>query len=68
MASEQFIIMETGSKHIQAAPDRADNVSVITTVNYYNTSTVRAPVFGRHQFFGTSEHSEKPMEVYYLDE
>ena len=23
---------------------------------WYNCSTVRAPVFGRHQFFGTSEH------------
>ena len=25
----------------------------------YGTSTVRAPVFGRHQFFGTSEHYGK---------
>ena len=32
------------------------------------TYTVRAPVFGRHQFFGSSEHYGKPMEVYYLDE
>ena len=31
-------------------------------------STVRPPVFDRHQFFGTSEHYGKPMEVYYLDE
>ena len=30
--------------------------------------TVRAPVFDRHQFFGTSEHYGKPLEVYYLDE
>ena len=31
-------------------------------VNFYthsNASTVRAPVFGRHQFFGTSEHYGK---------
>ena len=34
----------------------------------FKGSTVRAPVFGRHQFFGTPEHYGKPMEVYYLDE
>ena len=34
-----------------------------------NNGTVMAPVFGRHQFFGTSEHyTEKPKEVFYLDE
>ena len=26
---------------------------------YYKMCTVRAPVFGRHQFFGTSEHYGK---------
>ena len=41
--------------------------------HYSYESTVRAPVFGRHQFFGTSFSApqnipEKPMEVYYLDE
>ena len=30
--------------------------------------TIRAPVFDRHQFFRTSEHYGKSMEVYYLDE
>ena len=30
-------------------------------------STVRAPVFGRHQFFGTSEHYRKAHGSYYLD-
>ena len=31
-------------------------------------STVRAPVFGRHQFFGTSEHYGKAHGSYYLNE
>ena len=30
--------------------------------------TVRAPVFGRHQFSALQSITEKPMEVYYLDE
>ena len=32
------------------------------------SSTVRAPVFDRHQFSALQSITEKPMEVYYLDE
>ena len=39
-----------------------------TFVTLLYSSTVRAPVFGRHQIFGTSEHYGKAHEAYYLDE
>ena len=40
----------------------------LNTINRAPWKSSTLPVFGRHQFFGTSERYGKPHEIYYRDE
>ena len=55
-------IAETAHRAISmeaAYSEHSIAIHSISMAGYVNPRTVRAPVFGRHQFFGTSEHYGK---------